>query len=170
MRYFLKDINWAYTNDGSFAMPYIISKSKTKIKNILTDEILDISSGISHAITTHYNINKHDSSIIKMGSVEMLLEEQSKIKCILPVLFRWKCSKETSRKELIKLLENTKVGEMRIDMACEDLKYKLFRAELKVRRELNRFNRQLERQNNKDRAKRIKLSDDAKTRDDYLNF
>ena len=170
MQYYLKDIKWFYTNDGSFAMPYIISKSKTKIKNILTDEVIDISNGIGDSVKDHYGIYKYALVVSKAESVEMILDEQSKIRCILPVLFRWKCKKETSRQELIKNIGNTKVGEMRIDMACEELKYRLFREELKSKRELKRYNRRLERQNNKDRANRIKFSEDAKNREDYLNF
>ena len=42
MLYRLKDIVWFYGKEGDFVMPFVKNNSNTKIKNILTDEQINV--------------------------------------------------------------------------------------------------------------------------------
>ncbi len=41
-KYYFNDLNWAYTEDGSFVTPFVINHEKTAIKDIKTDKIQTI--------------------------------------------------------------------------------------------------------------------------------
>ena len=172
MKYYLKDIKWFYVKEGTFAMPYIISKSKTKIKNLKTDEIIDISNGITESVKAHYGITKYGSNTEISSSEDLILEEKSKLRSILPLQYRLKyfTNKKYTRKELFSLIGNIAVGEVRIAMACDDLEYKLFREAKHEARKIASENKRLARQNKKERVARIKTSSESKIRDSYLDF
>jgi hypothetical protein len=157
MKYFLEDIKWFYTLDGSFAMPYILSKSKTKIKNLISGTIIDISDGLYGSVKRIYELDNYNDSNIKCeGSDVDIIAKDSKLRGLLPPYVRLKyfTGNKYNNMDRIKAIKGIKVSEVQIAIACENLKYKLYREYIKNKRQIARHNKNMELINKIEKAKR----------------
>ena len=171
MKYYLKDIKWAYTFDGEFIMPFVENKENTKIKNILTDEVMSDYVMFKDIMTKYYNFPK-DKKYTIVESKIILPYRSIKIDKLLPASIKIKYF--LNKHKLNDIRHHVLLNKEQISKLANKIQGLLYMDNKRIKKEQEKLNAQIMKKQKKDakinqlKAKKTNIEDE--NRDKYMNF